>query len=123
MTIEDGEKLKKELLNFYITFSRKPPAEQQDIINDYDTFLTLSSTSRPAKLYKQTRQALKERNYLEVKRLSAIAREMLANEEYKQSPQKFDPKFIHNHPVVMAYRHKQAETLKLIDPAIKEALL
>ena len=118
MKLED-----KDVVKYYISFSKNTDLEKQQIIKDYDAYLILSRDSEAGKIYQDTRKALKEKNLGEVKRLSSIARDMLANESYEQAPQSFDPKFIGNQSEVKEYRELVAKRDSLIPKDFKEALL
>lgn len=112
-----------EVVKYYISFSAKSGIEQHGIINDYDLYLKLARTSEAGKIYIETRKALLEKNFNEVKRLGQVARELFASGDYEKAPEPFDPKYIGNQSQVSEYRQLIAKRDGIIPNKFKEALL
>ncbi len=112
-----------DVVKYYISFSKKSPKERNKILNDYEAYLLISLSSSAGLIYKESREALKRGNLKELKRLGAVSREKLANDDFEPAPQPFDPKFIQNQQSVVEYRSLIAETQSDIPADFREHLL
>ena len=113
-------------VKWYIKFSKQTREFQQELIERYNKYLDESQHSEAKKLFNQIKSEMKNKNMELVRKLAALAREKLANEDYKNAPATYDPVFIETEFFVRMYIEVQSEINKEKSPfmrSVETALL
>lgn len=84
----------KDSVKWYIKYQKQSDQFKLELIQKYNNYLSDVKSSDPKKLYDDIRRAFKNHDGKSVLELSSVARQKLADGDFKMPPASYDPQRI-----------------------------